>query len=332
MADEQKTNYKALIVTGLISLAVAVGGNMLVNRLSEEKLLLAYDLTASETFDSSSGNIRIATVSVSNDGSKSIDDISLTIDLPNGEITEHKVTGLPTNSYAIDKTDSKLALTTKYLNPTEDFSIQLLLSNPQNTDFLPFVDLRGRGTLGAQVVKEEKNSLLEIFGTAAAALSVAMLLLSSRFSRTRIIKAGEFERKIRELEEERDKLGDKHGAEQRDVVAYVLSIMSLTKDAEEVRYIPRDISYWSICDHLTQKWIDTDEKSICLSGAKALERLVDYASIHDQSILLIKSNIARLYKYAGEEEKSHSLVEEVLGSESGVIRFRVSEFTNADDA
>lgn len=332
MAIEQNTNYKALIITGLISLAVAVGGNMLVNRLSEEKLLLAYDLTASETFDSSNGNIRIATVSVSNDGSKSIDDISLTIDLPDGEITEYKVTGLPSNSYAIDKKSSKLALSAKYLNPTEDFSIQLFLSNPQNTEFLPFIDLRGRGTIGTQVVKKESKSMFEVFATAAAALSVAMVLLTSKFFRSRILGTIDFEKKIQELEEARDKLGEKHSGDQRDIVAYVLNSMSLNREAEEVRFIARDISYWSICDHLTQKWLETEDKSVCLIGARALERLIEYAGIHDQSVLLIKSNISRLYKHANEEEKSKNLVEEVLASESGVIRFRVSDFSDVTDA
>lgn len=332
MAEEQKTNYKALFITGVISLAVAVGGNMLVNRLSEEKLLLAYDLTASETFDGANGNIRIATVAIVNGGSKSIDDISLTIDLPDGDIDEYKVSGLPVNSYVIDKKSNKLALTTKYLNPTENFSIQLLLNNPQNVEFLPFIDLRGRGTLGTQVIKKEKDSSLETLLTAAFGLVTAMLLLTFKNVRNKVLGTDKIESKIEELREVRDKLGDKHSAEQRDIVAYVLSTMSLNEYADEIRYIPRDISYWSICDHLTQKWINKGDKSLCIKGAESLEKLIDYARIHDQSILLIKSNIARLYKEAGEESTSQKIIDEIMLSDSGVIQTRVSSFGATENA
>ena len=317
MGNIQKTNYKALIITGVISLAVAVGGNILVNKLSEEKLLLTYDLTVSETFSSSKKNIRIATVTVSNSGSKSIDDVSLTVELPDGNIQEHKISGLPVNSYNIDKKKSKLALTTKYLNPEENFYIQLLLNNPKEIEFLPFIDLRGRGTLGTQVVKHKKNALLEMILTIMVALTTAMLFLRFKSYRTKIFGLDYIDSKLSDL-------GDKHGDEQRDVVAYILSMMSLGTYADEIRYIPREISYWSICDHLTQKWLDTGDKTKYMEGAKALEKLIDYAQINDQSILLIKSNIARLYKEAGDINKSKSIIDEILLSGSGVIQSRVS--------
>ncbi len=324
MASEQKTNYKALIITGVISLAVAVGGNILVNKLSEERLSLVYDLTASATFNSSGGNIKITNVSIANNGGKSIDDISLIIDLPEGNIEEFKLNGLPPNSYNIDQKPNKLILTAKYLNPNEEFFIQLLLNNPKKAEFLPFVDLRGRGTIGSQVVKEEKNSLLETIVTAIAALTTAMVFFSSKSIR-KITLGSDIPIGIVGL-------GDKHSDEQRDVVAYVLSNNSLNSNADEIRNITRDISYWSICDLLTQKWVDSGDKELCRQGAKTLEDLVGYASINPGSLLLIQSNIARLYKEAGNESEAQKFIDEILKSNSGVIRARVSNIEISNNA
>ena len=331
MSDEPKTNYKALIITGIISLIVAVGGNIFVNKLTEEKLLLAYDLVVSETFSSTSGNVRIATLIVENKGSKSIDDVSLNIDLPDGNIQEYKQTGLQPNSYNMDAKSNKLVLSTKFLNPSEVFNVQLLMSNPNKTDFLPIIDLRGRGVLGSQVVKDKKSPLYESAISALIALTTAMLFFSQKTFRKKIIGLDEnFEERLRALKEqneklaEENKLGDKHSDEQRDVVAYVLSISELGKFADEIRNIPRKISYWSICDHLAQKWIETEEIELINKGAIALEKLIDYASINANSILLIKSNIAKLYKKSGNSDKSQAIVDEIMASESGVIKARVN--------
>jgi len=321
MPEETKTNYKALVLTGIVSLAVAVGGNMLVNKFTEEKLLLAYDLVVSETFTSENGNIRIATLSIINDGSKSIDDVSLNVDLPNGDIQEYKLTGLQPNSYSIDKKDTKVVLFTKFLNPTETFSLQLLLNNPNKKEFLPFVDLRGRGVLGSQVVKEERSSLSESFLSAAIALATAMIVLSQGRIRRKILSP-DMETRLEKLES----LGDKHSDEQRDVTAYILSVSNLGADAVEVRSIQRKIAYWSICDHLTQKWLETGDINIYRKGAIALERLIDYAGIADKSKLLIKSNIAALYKASGQSEKADNLIKEIMASKSGVIAKRVKNF------
>jgi hypothetical protein len=322
MSDEPKTNYKALIITGIISLAVAVGGNILVNKLTGEKLLLAYDLVVSETFSSSSGNIRIATISVVNNGSKSIDDVSLNVDFPDGSIQEYKLSGLQPNSYNIDKKTNKLSLSTKFLNPTEEFVVQLLLNNPSKTEFIPFIDLRGRGVLGSQVVKDKKSAFSESVLTALLALATAMAFFTQKSFRKKITGV-DFE-ELRKIKDEVTR-GDKHADEQRDVVAYILSVCSLGSYADEIRNIPRKISYWSICDHLTQKWLEADDVRLCENGANALERLIEYAAIADKSVLLIKSNIAKLYKAAGKLDKSQSIVDEIMASESGVIKARVAD-------
>lgn len=308
----QKTNYKALIFTGLISLAVAVVGNLLINKFSEETLSLSYEIVASETFGSSNGNIKIATVEIMNQGTKSIDDIVVTINLQEGSIEEYKVKGIPANSYTIDKKENKFILNTKYINPTEQFYIQLLLKNQMNNDFLPSVDLRGRGIIGKQAIKDEKESFLSSISTAMIAIIAFLGFLSVNTIRGRILDSDSL-----------STIKDVHYDEQRDTFAYVLSINELNDDADEIRLITRKISYWSIADHLTQKWIISGDKDLMTKGCNTLKELIEYAGIQKDSILLIKSNILRLSQSLGNIESEDTILSELKNNNSNVIKKRL---------
>lgn len=308
----QKTNYKALIITGLISLAVAVVGNLLINKFSEETLSLSYEIVASETFGSSNGNIKISTIEIVNQGTKSIDDIVVSINLQEGSIEEYKVKGIPTNSYTIDKKENKFTLNTKYINPTEQFYIQLLLKNQMNNDFLPSVDLRGRGIIGKQATKDEKESFLSSISTAMIAIGAFLGFLSINTIRSKILDSDSL-----------STIKDVHYDEQRDIFAYVLSINELNDDADEIRLITRKISYWSIADHLTQKWIISGDKDLMTKGCNTLKELIEYAGIQKDSILLIKSNILRLSQSLGNIESEDTILNELKNNNSNVIKKRL---------
>jgi len=312
----QKTNYKALIATGLISLAVAVGGNIVVNKLSEENLSLSYELTASETFGGSNGNIRISNIEISNNGTKSIDDVVLSISLQEGVIDDHKVNGIPANSYAVDKKNDKLILNTKYINPEEKFYIQLLLSNPQNSDFLPLVDLRGRGVIGKQAIKKSGDSFLSSIATAIAALGVFASFLTFRKTRSRILDTDLIRASFSDI-------GETHSGDQRDIFAYILGINGLKKEADEIRFIERDISYWSISDHLVELWCGTKDSELMIKGATALNELIAYARIREDSVKLIQTGIARLYAEAGNPAAVQKVIETFKNEKDEVIKSRL---------
>lgn len=321
----QKTNYKVLILTGMISLAAAVGGSLLVERLTEEKLSLSYEMTASETFGSANGNIRITNIEVNNQGSKSVDDIVLSLSLQDGSIDEFKVNGIPANSYVVDKKKNKLIFSSKYINPEELFSVQLLLKNSQTTDFLPSIDLRGRGVIGKQAVKEEKNSIFASIGIALAAISIFMAFLSSRKTSSKILDVTGLSKSLSDIE-------DSHHGEQRDIVAYILGINGLQKEADEVRFIKRDISYWSISDHLVEKWIESRDSERMTKGAESLNELIGYAGIREDSVRLIKTGIARLYSELGNIVAVEKITNELASDESQVIKQRLNKASLLENA
>tara|TARA_Y100000310_G_scaffold139998_1_gene139351 strand:- start:967 stop:1947 length:981 start_codon:yes stop_codon:yes gene_type:complete len=317
MSEIQKTsiNYKALIITGLISLGVAVIGSLLVNYLTEERISLGYDLSASEVFSGSSSNLRIVNILVKNEGTKSIDDVTLSIRIDKGEIQEDKIIGLMPNTYKIERTIEKIALSTEFINPEEEFNIQLLLKNDTSNDFLPSIDLRGRGVIGKQIEKKQKNSFLDTMLPAILALTTAFTFFLSKTSRSKVLNISEG------ITFGRD---NKHADDQRDVVSYILAAQGLREDSIEIRNYSRNISYWSICDYLTQKWMASEDKVTCLKGAQALDALIDYAAISDSSLLLIKTNIAQLYNFAEHTDKAKSYAAELTKGNYLVVNTRLA--------
>ncbi|EJL6264453.1 hypothetical protein NMS06_003456 [Vibrio cholerae] len=306
----QVTNYKALIITGIISLAVAIGGNLAVNWLSAEKMSLSYDLSTSETFSSSSGNIKISTLKVENTGSKSVDEVVLSLSMTTGEIKEFKVSGMPANLYTINRKDTQIVMQSKYLNAGDSFSIQLLTQATEQRDFLPTVDLRGRGVIGKLVEKGKANSFFDTITTSIAAIGVFAAFIAT---------------------EQKNKLplvsdtNGKHSGEQRDVVAYILGVNGLNLYANEIRMFPRDISYWSLADHLCEKWIDSGDKEVQRKGAASLIELIGYARIAEESITLIKTSVVRLSQESGSLSDSDPILLELKSSKSDVVQQRLAK-------
>ncbi|EIJ0971067.1 hypothetical protein LH716_004149 [Vibrio vulnificus] len=309
MDVSQVTNYKALLVTGLISLAVAVGGNLVVNWLTAEKMALGYDLSTSETFSSSNGNIKITTLKINNSGSKSIDEVVLSISMTTGSIQEFKVSGIPANLYSISSKPNQVVMQSKYLNAGESYTIQLLTQATDQVDFLPSIDLRGRGVIGKLVQKNDGSSLLDVVTTATAAITIF---------------AAFFSFKIRSGNSLASDIIDGHSGEQRDVVAYVLGVNGLSDDANDVRMLSRKISYWSIADYLCEKWIQSNDPDLQNKGAMSLKDLISYGSISPDSITLIKTCIVRL-NHASGSASDESLLLELQKSKSDVVKHRIEK-------
>ncbi|UPR34528.1 hypothetical protein ISX50_00305 [Vibrio cyclitrophicus] len=306
----QVTNYKALIITGIISLAVAIGGNLAVNWLSAEKMSLSYDLSTSETFGSSSGNIKISTLKVENTGSKSVDEVVLSLGMTTGEIKEFKISGMPANLYTINSKKAQIVMQSKYLNAGDSFSIQLLTQATEQKDFLPSVDLRGRGVIGKLVEKGKGNSFFDAITTSIAAIGVFSTFIATR-QRVKLPLVSDID--------------NKHHGEQRDIVAYILGVNGLNMYANEIRMLPRDISYWSLADYLCEKWIDSGDKDIQLKGAASLLELIGYASIAKDSVKLIKTSVIRLSLESGSLNDNDPMLLELKSSRSDVVQQRLAK-------
>ena len=282
MADESslRGKYFWILITGLVSLVVGVSGGLILNRLTVEHANLEYELKTSAVFTGKKENIAILAIDIRNPGKKEIEDLVCRVDLKDSALQEPKVTGLPTSSYTSNHGVDFFQLTVPFLNPSEQFSIQLLLGLPNQTLKPPVIQVRGKGLTARERSPDDKEKKKDVLSTSFAAAISTMIIpliffLVSRF------RPGLFYTK-------------KHRDDQRDVLAYILAINGFFDLANSTRQSERRQSYWSIADALTEQCLVSTDEQIIRRGVKALLDLVEYASMADTSQLLIHYDIARL--------------------------------------
>ena len=274
-----------LLLTGFISLVVGVGSGFFVNYLTEKRLSLIYDITAVQAFP---GQIRVGIVAVriSNGGQRELEDVQGTISFPNAELKDVSFQGLTPPASGIQKTDQGVTFQVPFLNPQEQFSVQFLVTPRDQALQTPFVSLRAKGTTGKLEEgggsKEQKSTLRQL-APLFAGVAVALLLLVTSL-------------KFRSREQFRitEEMFEQDDDDQRDVFSFVLAANGLVEEANIVRQWPRDWSYWSISDFLTERWLASPNKQTIEQGIKSFEQLMSYSIIVESSAAIIHLNSARL--------------------------------------
>lgn len=324
MADEKtsskKTGFQKIIITGLISLVVGVGSGLLINYFTEKKPKLIFDITTQETFPGEKNNIGIFALRIANDGKREIEQLLCSLKFPNGKISERKITGIPESTLEAINSTSDIEISVPFLNPGEQFSIQVLLSEVKQPLERPKIELRGKGILGREA--EAKNTSKNPYEfTLPLIISVIATLISIFISARYFLKTRIMER-IGEIEEE-DGL-EKHGADQRDVIAFVLDTQGLSDDAKDIRNSTRELTYWATSDYLRNKWIqEANNEKICM-GIRSLEFLINYASISDESRRIIFINMAKLALVINDHESAKKYLQIAREKKIPYLEARIS--------
>lgn len=322
--SNDKSNIKAIILTGIVSLIVGVGSGWIINVLTDKQAKLTYDITTQEVFSGSSNNIGIFGIRISNTGKKEIEDVLSQLVFSEAEISEYRISGIPDASRKIKSSGSSFEINVPYLNPEEQVSIQILLKPTTKSLSPPLIDIRGKGVVGAIVEKEDqsKNKLYSLLSVAIAAFATLLTAISiSRTSLRKRIEAS-FEKRLQEETDE----GEYHFADQRDTVAFVLEAKGLPEEAKFVRLIPRDISYWSIVDSLVSEWLEKNEKPEITKAIDALNYLMEYAAIADSSKQIINLNISRLAIAINEKTLASTHLNKAIEKESIILQKRISQY------
>ena len=124
----QKTNTQAIVIAGLVSLVIGVGSGWLINYLTEKRAKLTYDVTTQEVFAGEAINLGIFAIRIANEGKKEVEKLSCHLTFPAGEISEIRITGVPESARTVNSSGTDIEVNLPFLNPGENFSIQLLLS------------------------------------------------------------------------------------------------------------------------------------------------------------------------------------------------------------
>lgn len=148
-------NWKQIIITALITatLSLVVGYVLVVMQNKEQKL--TYEVVEKTIFNGDKESSLIYSVVISNKGKVYIENVQGLLEVARGNIEDfHFDISRNLNCSILSKPNS-IEFTIPYLNPSEQFTISLIASDPSVTPEVK-VDLRGSGVVG--VNKERNNS------------------------------------------------------------------------------------------------------------------------------------------------------------------------------
>ncbi len=275
MNDSSNSKWSIILFSGILSLIVGVASGYGVNWLSEKKAELSYDITAIQAFPGQEP-VGIVALKIINSGKKELENIDANLRFSDAEVKEVIFQGLTPQSTSKDKNSLRFQI--PFLNPTENFSVQILVSPNSETLQKPLVDLRAKGAIGIPFTQDEteKNK-----GTLTIFVAVLATLLTL-FSAIKLKSGDKFDQ------------GKKHSGDQRDLYAFVLSNCKLSHEAELIRAWPRDLSFWSASDILTEHWLQNIDRNTILSGITAFNELINYAEVAPSSVRILQLNAARL--------------------------------------
>lgn len=313
MADAYEVPRKLIgyLVTGIISLIVAVGGGYLVNYLTEKRMALEYEVVNSEAFSGQKQNIAIWAIDVRNSGKKELENLFCKIGFSDAFISEYKITGIPKSQASITQESNQFQIATPFINSGEKISVQLLLLLPSGQYQKPVVEVRSKGAVGVEIARGNirKGSPKDLF---IFSLSVGILALVPVT--------------VRALRKFNPKMfyTKRHKDDQRDILAYIFSLNGFVDESHEIRNSSRELSYWSEADFLTQRCLRTDDEPTMRRAIKCLEDLMDYAAVADTSLLIINYNVARMAVAINDIEKAKVSLGLALKGKHKVIVRRIN--------
>jgi hypothetical protein len=302
-----------IIVTGIVSLVVGVGSGLLINYFTEKHPKLTYDITTQEVFSGQQNNIGIFALRVVNDGKKEIEQVTCHLWFSEGKLTERRVVGIPESARSVEGSEKNIDVLVPFFNPGEQFSIQVLLNDVRQPLARPVIEIRGKGVLGTEVSSQRSeqkiNQTLPLLSVAIATVITALsLFLVGQHKRKTGVTTG------RHFSEGR----------QRDVIAFVLETKGLDHDAQNLRESPRELTYWAASDALTKRWLQLNEAVQIRTGIEALELLIDYAALSDDSKRIILLNMSRLAIAIGNTDLAKTYLAAARLNDSGLIEKRIN--------
>lgn len=307
-------SLKGVILTGIVSLIVGIAVGLILNYFSEtlQKKKLEYEVVSSESFSGSQQKIAILALEVSNNGKKELEDLSCNISWQGANLLEHKIVGISDFEKNVQTKNNSLHLISKYFNPNESFSLQLLMSPTGDKLNAPVVEIRAKGIKGTEKSKTvtKKSKLEDLFGVVLAVFSSLIAFVSISFKRKLLFS--------------------RHSDDQRDIVAFIAGKYGFSQEADKIRFADRRLSYWGVSDYLTEQCVNSGDEKTIERGINALCDLVNYAGIAEGSQLIIHFNIAKLYCELNNSEKIKEHISKAKVDSNKILQKRIQLDPNGD--
>ena len=203
MTDKSNFNFKAIMVSAIVSTAFTIIGALAISFLSNKAPALQYEILPVSYFKRDSIQLSIINIKVLNSGEKECEDVAMNIDFgskikPNDYSIQKSSSSIGIKQ-KFDSTTGKISYSTPYLNPKEQIVFTFLLNEVIDYKNVQ-VDLRSKGLNGEQIVLLDETlgiPYVLILGTIGMFVMAIVFTSVVVFHQRKVIK---YERQLQKLD------------------------------------------------------------------------------------------------------------------------------------
>jgi hypothetical protein len=302
------TPWGTRLLSAGLGIVVTVVGALVVGKLQGREPRLSYSSTESIPFNGSSGVLSIYQVTLSNIGSREVEEVSCIVRVPAAKVEQYNISANPTLETAASFSGDTLKLHMPSLNPAESVQILVLASGPRDLPTRPQVSARGKGVVAIEKASSDAKPWKDesiLFGVSLASFSA-------------LLSTGLFTRLLRR----RLGLGTE-GDDQRQVLAYVCRLAGLSDLAGQYAAQTHKTTYWSEADRLGELALENNDPKRSDAIERALLALTEYASLAESSKAVVFYNVARINEAKPDKDSHKRYMDLAMKTSPRLIKTRM---------
>jgi hypothetical protein len=280
-------DWATIVVTALVTGVITIATGMILYRWQRSEPHLVFSTIETIPFSGQNQVVGIYQVSISNDGTQAVEDVSCFIRVPGANIAQKRISISPSMTYVDSGTGDNVRLQVPGINPSENIQVSFLAEAASNLPARPEVSLRAKGVSGEE--KSSKNQKtpdwLSIIPTVLGVLGASLALI---LFRARLVSKG------------RKGTYYYHDPDQRRVLSYLCRVNGLYDQASYYDSKVTEVAYWSEADRLAFEAVASNNVDNVRKVKSFLHDLLSYTAISQESRALIFYNLARLASTSNE--------------------------------
>lgn len=317
--EGSNTKWSRILIGAAITAVFTIVAGVAVYYLTERSPDLRYTVVEAPPFLGDKKNMAIYRFDVSNQGKKEVEDVTVTIGFPYGNIEEYKFNTPPSMPVDNQTAGQMSILKTKLLNPGENLSLSYLVSFTNATKISPEVSVRAKGIVGKSVDPSKQTDSLTKYLTLLLGVltGIGSLFVTYPALRGYPLRS--------------------HARDNAEIVAYLCYINGLQSEGDSVLARANNVYLYSESDRLTTLALVSKDEDTLRRTIDTLKGMLSYmpAIVSTVSKAAIMMNISKMYLFLKDETQatdwlnqaikaSRPLVKERLGVDLTVANFVLS--------
>ena len=324
--EEKRINWLEIIITALITGAIAIITGVILFNIQTKKPKLEYLTTETSPFQGTNQNFAIYNIIISSSGGKEIKNVKGLVNIPNASLSDIKVSAPASLDYSTNINDDEMTIEISTLNPDDTISITIFTTSQSPLPQFPEVSVRGDGITGkkVEVLSSDSVGITTMFAVIALVATFAAIfssfiynqsghlpsinLLGIQFPVSGLISSA---------------LLGKHVDDENKILAYICGLYGLLDDVENYLTRQGNTSYWAEADRISSLAIANAKTANAEKRKQVLLDLLEYASLSNTSESIINYDIARISLAQGNVEESKTFLEVAIKKGGRLIKTRL---------